>query len=219
VWPQLLDALVEQVGQHGVIGMSAEVDDTGFWFELLQQADFSVYNRQEIWKLQPNAGQHEHPGFQLRLGTPADRWAVQQLISNTVPPLIQQVESDEGAEAGFLWEEGGDVLAFLRVYRGQRGTWLKPFFHPRAESVARQLIQQATAMCAPQVLYCCVRRYQQWLSRPLEESGFESLGTQAVMVRNVAVRLPRPALSPAPMREKGLEVTTPIAHSRAGGAK
>ena len=52
-------------------------------------------------------------------------------------------------------------------------------------------------------MYCCVRRYQEWLWRPLESLGFELFGSMAVMVKRLVVPVDR-------------AVSGRLAHARAG---
>lgn len=215
LWLQMLDALTVQAGQSGAHALLAEVSDTAPSFEALRRAEFVVYTRQEIWVLTGEPSQQF--GGALRPEQPDDRWYIQQLVSNTVPRLIQQIDPVDQTSSGLVWMEDGDPLAYASIHRGSRGLWLQLYLHPQAEETAHSIIQQTTAHYRPAPgipLYCCVRRYQEWLNRPLAESGFETLGHQAVMVRHTAVRAARPQRLFLPAREKGFEVTSPMVQAR-----
>jgi len=220
IWPQILDALTAQAGRSGVHAVLAETQDSGPHFEALRQADFVVYTRQEIWRL---AAPLPQPGEErLRPEQPDDQWHIQQLVTNTVPRLIQQIEPAEQTGLGLVWMDDGDdpsaaLMAYARVHRGSRGIWMQLYIHPQAEEAALSIVEQAAAHCAPtpeKPLYCCVRRYQEWLNRPLAELGFESLGSQAVMVRHTTARIAQSERPFIPVREKVLEATTPIVQSQ-----
>ena len=214
LWPQLLDALTAEAGSLGAHAVLAEVEDNSVYLDYLRQADFSVYARQEIWRLsRPLPMPDEAP---LRPVQSVDCWSISQLVANTVPLLIQQVEPLPADAGGLVWLQEGSPLAFVFVRSGAQGMWAQLFLHPQAEERVEDLISQTAAHYSPssqRPLYCCVRRHQQWLGRPLAELGFELLGSQAVMVRHTAVRLAQPEFQPITVREKGLEVSTPIVHS------
>ncbi len=214
-WPLMLDALTTHAGRCGAHAVVADVEDTGDGFQALRQADFVTYTRQEVWQLTAPAGLPERQ--LLRPERPEDQWPVQQLIANTVPRLIQQVEAAKPNGPGLVWVQESSALAYVSAHCGPRGTWVQLYFHPQAEESAGAILQQAAAHYAPtpeRPLYCCVRRYQGWLGRPLAELSFELVRNQAVMVRHTTIRLAQPELQLTPVREKGLEATTPIVQAQ-----
>lgn len=213
IWPHLLDALTAQAGRYGAHTVLAQVKDDSLGFEVLRRSEFVVYTRQEIWRLTVPLAQPEE--IQLRPEEPGDQWHIQQLIANTVPRLIQQIEPVEQTGLGLVWMEAGDFLAYVCAHRGPHGFWLQLYLHPEVDGAARAIIQQAAAHYTPSSkapLTCCIRRYQEWLNRPLVDLGFESLGGQAVMVRHTTARIAEPEKARVPVHETGLEATTPIVH-------
>jgi hypothetical protein len=213
VWERMLDALTALAGRHGAHMVLAQVPDDEPCFETLRRADFLVYTRQEVWRLTAPAARPEEE--RLRRERSADRWYVQGLIANTVPLLIQQIEPADPTGLGLVWLEDGAMMAYMCVHRGTQGHWIQLFLHPQVDRAAGSLIQEAAAHYVPtpeMPLYCCVRRYQEWLNRPLADLGFELLGSQAVMVRHTTARIAQPELSPAAVRDTGLEATSPVVH-------
>ena len=217
-WPQMLDILTAQAGRYGAQTVLAQMPDDGPGFEALRRADFVVYTRQEIWRLNatlPAPGQKR-----LRAEQPGDLWYIQQLAANMVPRLVQQIELVEQTGDGMVWMEDGTLLAYVCAHRGLQGSWLQLYLHPEVDKDAHLILQQAVAHYKPtpaRPLYCCVRRYQEWLTRSLLDLGFESVGSQAVMVRHTAARVIRPVLTPIPVHETGLEATSPIVHGSVRG--
>jgi hypothetical protein len=213
--PEMLDALTTYAGRCGAHTVIAEVEDSSACFEALRRADFVVYTRQEVWRL---TGTPSGPTeLKLRPEGDRDQWAVQQLIANTVPRLIQQVDPPNRTGTGLVWIEGDELLAYVRAHCGHRGVWLQLYLHPQGEEAARTIIEQAAATYQPTVaapLYCCVRRYQEWLNRPLVELGFEPLGSQALLVRHTTARVRAPEHAFAALHEKALEATSPVTHSK-----
>lgn len=213
VWAQILDELTALAGRYGAHTVLAQVADDDPRFAVLRRSDFLVYTRQEIWRL-TSAGA-DPATERLRRERSADRWGVQQLIANTVPLLIQQIEAADPTGLGLVWLEKGDLMAYVCVHRGSHGHWIQTYLHPQGDEEAGSLILEAVSHCVPSFeapLYCCVRRYQEWLNRPLADLGFEWMGSQAVMVRHTTARRGQPELSPAAVRDTGLEVTSPVVH-------
>jgi hypothetical protein len=216
VWPQMLDILTAQAGRHGAQNVMAQIADDDPGFELLRRSDFLVYSRQEIWRLDaavPATGE-----MHLRTERSGDQWHIQQLAGNTVPRLVQQIEPLEPTGHGMVWMEGETLMAYVCARRGQRGTWLQLYLHPEVDRDAHLVMQQAVAHYEPSPevpLYCCVRRYQDWLTRSLEELDFTPVGSQAVMVRHTVARVTRPELTSIHVHETGLEATSPLVHGSA----
>jgi hypothetical protein len=214
--PEMLDALTVYAGRCGAHTVVAEVEDSSTHFEALRHADFVVYTRQEVWRLIDAPTEPAAP--RLRPEQDQDGWRVQQLIVNTVPRLIQQVDPPNRFGTGLVWMEGDEMLAYVRAYCGRHGVWLQLYLHPHGEEAARSIIEQAAATYQPTAsapLYCCVRRYQEWLNSPLAELGFEPLGSQALLVRHTTARIKTPEHAFAAMHEKALEATSPVTHSKA----
>lgn len=218
VWPRMLDVLTAQAGRYGAQTILAQMPGDGPGFEALRRSDFVVYTRQEVWSL--NATPPAPDEQRMRAEHPDDAWHVQQLAANTVPRLVQQIELVEQTGDGMVWMEEGTLLAYVCAHRGLHGTWLQLYLHPEVDRDARLILQQAAAHFRPAPatpLYCCVRRYQEWLVRPLVDLGFESVGSQAVMVRHTTARVVRPELASIPVHETGLEATSPIVHGAVFG--
>ncbi|MBN1317545.1 MAG: hypothetical protein JXA42_18830 [Anaerolineales bacterium] len=212
-WPLMLEDLTAQAGRQGASALLAETDDGSDCFQYLRQADFTVYTRQEIWRLEKSLD--ELPPPLVRPERSQDHWAISQLVAKTEPILVQQVELERSG-SGLVWEKDGQLLGYVCISPGSRGVWIELYVHPDGERMIPAVISDLTARTIPSrqaPLYCRVRRYQQWLNRPLAELGFEPVGTQAVMVRHILVRVAEMQLTPIPVSEKGLEATSPMVHN------
>ena len=101
-----------------------------------------------------------------------------------------------------VWREGQQVgFGQLRHRPGEeqaRALFIAPAWTP--------------ANRAGRPIYVCVRRYQDWLQEILQASRLEGLGSQAVMVKRLAVRVSEPVLKPLPALEGN--ATTPMAGAR-----
>jgi hypothetical protein len=190
---QLLDALSQSAGEGGAHHLIAEADEFGPAFERLREAGFAIYARQRIWRL---ADTHTENPMPLRAAWRVERSSdintIQNLYHNLVPALVQQVEPPPARNTRGLvhWDEG-ELLGYLDVDRGSRGTWIQPFFHPAAERIGDLLASflKQYAQYKRKPLHVCVRSYQGGLNEALGRLGFEACHDQAVMVKRLAVHV------------------------------
>ena len=188
-WLALLDGVVGALGRRGAHSIVAETDEMSPELILLRHAGFAIYTRQDIWALTGAPSEESEPI--LRPLAAADEWDVEWLYANTVPPLIQMVEPSPPRD-GNIWVlfEEGELTAFVDIQNGATASWLQLFIHPNASAHTGQIIAAAVRLCDVGVehpVYCCVRRYQSWVSHTLEQMGFRLASSQAVMVRHIAV--------------------------------
>ncbi len=217
-WLQLVDQLSVEAGERGGHNLIAEIDETSSEFEALRMAGFAIYARQSIWQLigDPPA---TVPALALRPATSADALNVNVLYANIVPRLIQQVEPPPAPVRGYVLEIADELVAFLDVRRGPLGIWVEPYVHPQADHHSAELVNSAlhvlaSANRAGRPIYVVVRRYQDWLQDILQSVGFEYLGSQAVMVKRLAVRVTKAVRRPLPSMEGKATTTTPMAGIR-----
>jgi len=198
IWLALLDEAVAGVGARGIQHVIAEVDERGDELVVLRRAGFAVYTRQDIWAVRAMA--YQPLGIAARpiaRRAPADEWDIQLLYANTVPRLVQLVEPlpATGDGEGWVVRHGAELAAFVTVRRGAVATWLRFFIHPDAEAEADEIVAAALEVAfaaEPELVYCCVRRYESWLPGALERAGFGVTGSQAVMVRHTVHHVSRP---------------------------
>jgi hypothetical protein len=222
-WHHLIDRLAVEAGERRAQNLIAEVNEKSPEFEALRQAGFAIYARQTLWHLP--AGLPPSPdgagSVPLRPATRADSIGVHTLYSNVVPRLVQQVEpGPQHIERGYVLQDSGELVAYLDVRRGPQGIWVEPFLHPEADDLSEAVLQACLCLLPgrkEKPLYVCVRRYQNWLQEVVARVGFEPLGSQAVMVKRLAVRLSEPVLKPLPVVEG--QVPTPITSAQYNAAR
>jgi hypothetical protein len=219
LWAQLLESLATAAGELGLQQLVAEAPEDS-QVTVLYRAGFAIFLRQDILRLKGQVVVQPVKEIGLRPCTDADLPGVQQLYLNTVPRLAQQAEMPphlhhSGTARGYVMEENGEVVAYLEVRRGAAGALFNTIIHPQAEQQARQVVAQGLAVLGAQwslPVYCCVRRYQEWLWKPLESLGFELFNSTAVMVKRLVV----PIAEPERVATRVLvqpKVTTPIVRS------
>ena len=220
VWAQLLESLAAAAGDLGLHQLVAEVPEDGAEVTALHRAGFAIFLRQDILRLKGQVATQPPQDPAIRPCVEADLWGIQQLYLNTVPRLAQQAEMlphihHSGTARGYAMEEGGEVMAHLEIRRGSAGALFNTIVHPQADHHARDIVAQGLGLLGQRwslPVYCCVRRYQEWLLDPLESLGFELFGSMAVMVKRLVALVTEPERTPAHVLVQS-KVTTPIVHS------
>ena len=199
----------------------AEAPEDSQAVEVLQRAGFAVYLRQDILRLVRTRLTIQAEPI-MRPAEPRDLWGIQQLYMNTVPRLAQLAEGlprvqRSGAVRGYVLEDQLEIVAYLQVRRGPMGAWFNILMHPKAESKAARVIEYGLSLFgsnwnAP--IYCSVRRYQEWLHRPLETLGFGAYGSTAVMVKHLVKLISESEPNMVHALESHVKVTAHVARPR-----
>jgi hypothetical protein len=213
----LIEYLVTQLGERGAHCLVADVDERTYTYEALRHAGFSVYTRQQMWKVEkmPSSPAHSRP---WRKADSSDEFAVRTLYSALVPGLVQQVEPDIWRRLRcHVYYHADGLLAFADYSTGPRGVWVQPFVHPETLQVASRLVDLLAAVPPRngRPVYLCVRSYQGWLEHVLDELGAESGPRQAVMVKRMTAAIQQPALKSLPSVSRTTEPTIPYSQTNA----
>lgn len=191
IWLELLDEAVSAAGQRGIHHVIAEIDERSPELQvILRRAGFAVYTRQDVWSVAAaDFRPKKAPAHKLTRRSPTDEWDIHLLYANTVPRLVQMVEPlpSPGDTDGWVMRDAGELAAFVSIRHGAMATWMRLFIHPDAETEADEIAGAAMEIAftkETERVYCCVRRYESWLTGALECRGFTVYGSQAVMVRH-----------------------------------
>lgn len=228
IWCHLLEHLCFEAGEQGIQRIFARLPEDGPEIKAFQQVGFSIYTREDIFRLEqiPPGPPHSEKRA-LRPQQPSDSWGLQRLYAAAAPRLVQQAENltakkwdtalgpwlRRARREGYVLEDEGEIVGYVRIRPGQTGHWLEMLLHPRAYERAEELVVHALSLLAehpPHPIYCCLRRYQGGLRVPLEAQGFQLFASQCVMVKHTTVRVKEPALKLVPALEKRAEVATPM---------
>lgn len=214
IWSHLLENLCFEAGKQGVQRIFARPPEDGLEAEVFQQVGFSIYAREDIFRLERIPD--DLPGFEKKTMRPqqaTDAWRLQGLYATVAPRLVQQTEGLTPWRDGYVLEDRGEIVGYAQIRQGQVGHWLEMLLHPEAYDLADELVVQSLALLAkypPLPIYCCLRRYQGGLRVPLEDRGFQLFASRCVMVKHTTVRIKEPALKLIPALEKGAEAATPM---------
>lgn len=210
LWEALLDELSKVAGESGATSLIVELAEDLLAFEGLRRAGYSVYARQEIWMREP-APLEESPACDLYPFRSSDEIGASQLYHMIVPGILQQVENVPPLADSYILKESGTIVGLISSKRGSRGVLLQAHLHPDAEQRTDEALGNVLhyVRADKQPVYFRVRRYQGWQGKYLEKFGFKVMGTQAVMVKHIAVRIGRDAFRPLPHIRSGAKITTP----------
>lgn len=198
--PALIDSLSVEAGSWGAFHVLAELDETSAAFAPLRRAGFAVYAGQRMWDASAlDASDANSAWPRVRS---ADLPAIQNLYHQIVPPLLQPVEPMARRAVGFICSEGG--VCYAATASGFNGVVIFPLMHPDAGDVPAKLSSLIRRLPnrRGRPVYVCVRTYQAWLERVLEDLGAKPGPPQAVMVKHLAhlVKEEQTARAPQPAR-------------------
>jgi hypothetical protein len=233
IWNRLLSHAVSTAQERGLHRVFACAPDDSPVLNVLRATGFSVYAREQLYRLAPDAHPQAVARASIRPEQGTDTWAINQLYRRVVPHLVQQAEALGGSESievicgpiaweqgeGFVLESQGDIVAYGHLMPGHTGHWLTVLIDPSAYDRAAELLDYGLALLnyyPPLPVYCAVREYQGGIQAPLIDQGFESLATHCRMVHHTTVRVKEPARSLVPALEKRAKASTPTASHTEG---
>ena len=225
----LLEALCVHAVDHGAGRVFAAVaDDEGV--SLLSRLDFVAYADETVYRMVREETREEEvtrqaASFAIRPLRPRDVWGVHTLYAAVTPRPVQLLEgltSEDwefrlphrvawpgmASEVRLVLEAQAGVSGYLTLTRGSRGHRMEMMVHPRQRVLAGPLLQAGLDIAAhwrPLPVYCSLRGYQSELGQVLESAGFQSMGAQTLMVKQMTVRVRQRLRVFEPALERRLE--------------
>lgn len=213
LWLQMLDGLVSIAGKQGFVNLIAEVDVGEPALEILRQANFATYARQEIW-MRPAAplaeGESRHA---IRPALAVDEPAIMGVYSSLVPALLKHVEPPPTTADEIFVMDGDDGLrGVLTLYKGVHASLIEMHLLPQAHDRARAALGTALNIVHADSypVFCRVRASAAPVEKALDDLGFDFMTPQTVLIRHMAVRINRASLKKVPAIESGMPMPTPI---------
>ena len=209
--PDLLDGLLKLVSSRGAHSLIAEVDEDSTALGALRQNGFSIYARQQIWKIEKTPSMEGHNSL-WRHALTGDELAVQILRNALVPGQVQQVEEAKENLDGYVLYQHEQLLAYAEVKRGPHGIWVQPFVsldaNPFEVALADLLARLRPRAGRP--VYICLRSYQDGLQSPLKKLDADPVPYQAAMAKRTTLPLKVEETRRIPVANRSAEPTTPI---------
>ncbi|HUW96468.1 MAG TPA: hypothetical protein VMW58_11840 [Anaerolineae bacterium] len=232
LWRSLLEHLSVAKGESGLQRVFATVPDSGQAPEVFRQAGFGAYARRHVLRLDqlPLDIDAEH-STHCQSVQEGDAPALQRLRSSLIPRPVQQAEGGIQAERDptgilpwwksredreYVWGEGGEIQALIRIVIGEEGHWLRILLGPNTGGHADAVLRDSLRLVASypaRPIYCAVREYEGGLQGALNSLGFEPVASELLMVKHTTVRARVPVKKLSRALEKGVETAAPISTS------
>ncbi len=195
----LLESLAWEAGERGACSLLAEVEESSPAFEVLRRVGFSVYGWQRVWKINERVSSISTP-YVWEAANDLDAVPIRALYQALVPPLVQGADPMvERALTGLVYEQTGELLAYIEPTYGPRGIYLQPLIHPAVDDVLR-LVRSflgGLSFHLGRPVYLSIRSYQAWLENALSELDVDVSERQALLVKHLVVQQRSPAFAAA----------------------
>ena len=211
----LLDHLAWESCNRGAFRFLAEMDEDEKAFECFRMAGFSVYTRQQIWKIQNVSSPPLDIQGEWRPLQSLDTREIQNLYHAIVPPLVQGAEGlDKRIVQGLGYKLNGELLAFVEMISGPNGVYLIPVVHPNMrepQALLSSMVKKVTTQTG-KTIFMAVRDYQSWLNSAIEDLNGETSTRKVLMVKHLVRRQKVEALNPIRkvLEAHGTEPSAPI---------
>lgn len=203
-WSKLLEHLIVDAGERGVVRVYARLSTESPELELFNQLGFHAYTHETLFHLQ-YAQSVERPvqeTFKIRDHRNRDCWFINQLYNAVTPSPVQNAEQTtartweihrgylprQNRESGLILMEGEKAVAYIRILSYRNRHLLRIMNLDASRSLLPELVQAAlsTLKSGPGTeVYCAVREYQMEQEAILEDLGFQRVfDKQAVLVKH-----------------------------------
>jgi hypothetical protein len=223
---KLLEYLVIDAGERGVLRVYARLNTDSPEFGLFSQTGFHSYTHENLFTLSYGTAIERPDSLKMRPQRRRDAWFINELYRAISPSFVQNTEQNLARdweihkgyfprpvkEQGWVLEQDGKVSAYIRIVSNRHKHMMRIMNLDTQRELLPDLVRFAlsTLKADPNCsVYCSVREYQAEQGVVLEDVGFTYSSKQAVMVKHTVqfVRSTERVLAHA--RDRKLE----LAHS------
>jgi hypothetical protein len=227
-WQKLLEHLIADAGERGVLRIYARLIEDSPEMDLFSQTGFHTFTHENLYRLNYRANLEKPTETKLRPQRSRDLFPIDQLYRIVTPSLVQHAEAPNSSarswslsrnyfprpikEQGFVLEENDKIVAYLRLFNHRNRHLITLMCLDNQRERLPQLIQYGLSIIKAGEdvqVYCAVREYQAEQGNVLEDFGFEFFGKQAAMVKHIVQYIKNPERALAHIRDHKLE----LAHS------
>ncbi len=227
IWRRLLRYCCQKAGENGVQRVYASLPDEAEELQLFRDASFSLYAREEFFRLKLPTASDVQPEGDIRPLHEVDDWQLRRLYAQHTPRPVQLAEGALGGEhrppflAAVEWADvqsyalmdAQDIVGLVQVLSGRDGHLLRLWGDTMDSACMARLLNWGVAVASHKPVrpvYCAVRDYQGGLWAVLEENGFEYIGRRVRLVKHL-VRAERvPAANAVPALDLRTEAITTV---------
>ncbi|NJM40078.1 MAG: hypothetical protein HC853_04580 [Anaerolineae bacterium] len=183
-WMYLAREFCAYAAAHGVHHVIAEPPEYGGEAEALHGAGFAPLIHQDVLKLPALEREVELTASPLgmREAVKADEPLIRMLHMRNAPKMTYQAEitsdllrATTPSDEGWVLVQHNEVVGHVAIREGKRGYGLQLMFRPKAEEMAKPMLQHALGRIGKRrrgPVYCTVRAYQSWVLPVLDDLGF-----------------------------------------------
>ncbi|MCS7222093.1 MAG: hypothetical protein RML36_01435 [Anaerolineae bacterium] len=201
IWRRLLQYSYQKACANGIQRLYASLPDGTEELRLLREASFSLYTREEFFRLNCTADSYWPASSEgIRPLREWDSWQLRRLYAQYTPQPVQLAEGALGGEGrppflanvdwadaqSYALAEGEDIGGVIQLLTGPAGCLLRLWGDTMDRARMGRLLDWGIAMAmriAKQPIYLAVRDYQGGLLGLLEERNFEHVGRGARLVK------------------------------------
>jgi hypothetical protein len=223
-WFRLLEHLCIQAGQYQMqrvyAALSQRHDELR---EVFRQLGFTCFAHQTVMRLEGPDWDQGTTVAPMRPQSHRDVWAVHKLYGATTPRPVQMAEArasrDWKLPLSNSWQQmrrrawvlgaEDDLHLYLAMTSGPAAHILTMLVKPEAREQTTMVLRFALGQISDEVpVYLLLRDYQSDLLLPAGDLGFQPIGEQALLYKQMTVPVRRPLLAPA--REPRAEPNGPL---------
>ena len=224
IWYRLLEQICYSAGQHQVqrlfTALSSHVDVR----EIFRQLGFQAYTHTHVLHLSGPDWDQGTSLAPMRHQARRDHWAIHKLYGAITPHIVQQAEARNPRVWALplaqrlngvrrrAWVLGpeDDLLAYLHLSSGISGHVFYLLIQPDAREHMPAVLRFGLAQITDsRPVYLVLREYQQELLAPAQDLGFEPIGEQTLLLKNIVVPVRRPMLVPGFEAKLEPKITAP----------
>ena len=212
-WFRLLEQLCVQAGQYQMqrvyAALSQRHDELR---EVFRQLGFTCFAHQTVMRLEGPDWDQGTQVADMRSQSHRDVWAIHKLYGTITPRPVQIAEA-RGARDWKLplsdrWQpvrrrawvlgEADNLGAYLTMTSGPAAHVLTMLLLPEMRDQATEVLRFGLGQVGDDVpVYLLLRDYQHELLLPAGDLGFQPIGEQALLQKQMTVQVRRPLLAPA----------------------
>jgi hypothetical protein len=223
-WFRLLENLCVQAGQHQIqriyAALSQRHDELR---EVFRQLGFTCFAHQTVLRLEGPDWDQGTIVAEMRQQSHRDVWAIHKLYGAITPRPVQLAEARASRDwklplsnrwqpvrrRGWVLGEADNLSAYLSMTSGPAAHVLTMLVLPEAREQTTMVLRFALGHISEEVpVYLLLRDYQSDLLLPAGDLGFQPIGEQALLQKQMTVPVRRPLL--APVGEPRPEPSAPL---------
>ncbi len=222
-WLKLLEHLVVDAGEKGVVRVYAKLSTESPELSLFSQIGFHPYTHESLFTLRYETTMERPVSLKIRSQRSRDAWFINELYRAITPSFVQNTEQNAARdweihkgyfprpvkEQGWVIEEGEKVVAYVRIISNRHKHMLRIMNLDTQRELLPDLVRFALShLKASQdcQVYCIVREYQAEQEAVLEDAAFSYVGKQSVMVKHTVQFVRNPERVLATARDRKLEL-------------